>query len=181
MIDYITPDYLRRNAGTLNEQASTIRKAQSRSPAGSTFLSHSSKDVDSLPGVIAILERHGAEVYVDKKDESLPPYTSRETATILRGRIRQCRRFILFTTQNSKDSRWIPWELGLADGYKSATSTAVFPSPDNAHEPAWSEQEYLGIYDRVVYGGLAGHAQPIFMVWNQEKNTAQELSAWLRE
>jgi hypothetical protein len=180
MVEYITRDTLRKSAGTINEQASIIRKAQARSPQGSAFLSHSSKDVDLLPGVIAILERHGAIVYVDKKDESLPPTTSRETATILRGRIRQSNKFLLLTTVNSKDSRWMPWELGLADGYKSPTNTAIFPGVDSAGDHTWSEREYLGIYDRVVYGRLKGHPSPVFMVYNQEKDWATELSAWLK-
>jgi hypothetical protein len=180
MVEYITRDAIQRNAGPLSEQASVVRKAQARSPQGSTFLSHSSKDVDLLPGVIAILERHGAIVYVDKKDESLPPTTSRETATILRGRIRQSHKFLLLTTKTSKDSRWMPWELGLADGYKSPTNTAIFPGVDSAGEHTWAEREYLGIYDRVVYGDLQGYPSPVFMVYNQEKHSATELSAWLK-
>lgn len=180
MVEYITRDTLRRSAGTINEQASIIRKAQARSPQGSTFLSHSSKDVDLLPGVVAILERHGAVVYIDKKDESLPPTTSRETATILRGRIRQSHKFLLLTTINSKESQWMPWELGLADGYKSPQNTAIFPGVDTAADRTWAEREYLGVYDRVVYGDLQGHPRPLFMVYNQEKHTATELSAWLK-
>src|SRR5438105_3224513 len=127
MVDYITRDEIRRTAGSLTEQASILRKALNRSPDGSTFLSHSSKDAELLPGVVAILERHGASVYVDKKDEALPPNTSRETAEILRSRIRTCKKFVLFTTKSSKDSRWMPWELGLADGFKRFGNTAVLP------------------------------------------------------
>jgi hypothetical protein len=181
MVEYITKEELRRAApGSFSAQASVVRKAQDRSPEGATFLSHSTKDSDLLPGVIAILERHGAVVYVDKKDETLPPYTSRETAAILRTRIRQSRKFILLTTQNSKDSRWMPWELGLADGYKCPSDTAILPSPEKTNERSWSEQEYLGVYDRIVYGRLEGHAQPVFMVWNQNSNSATELAKWLR-
>lgn len=119
MVDYITTASLRAQAGPINEQASVVRKAEQRSPAGSTFLSHSTRDAELLPAVIRLLERHGAQVYVDKKDESLPPYTSRGTAQILRERIQQSRKFILFTTVNSKGSRWVPWELGVADGYRT--------------------------------------------------------------
>lgn len=180
MVEYITRDAIRENAGPLTEQASIVRKAAARSPAGSSFLSHSTKDADLLPGVIAILERHGAAVYVDKKDESLPPTTSRETASILKNRIKQCRKFILLTTKNSKDSRWMPWELGLADGYRQTPNVSIFPGVDTAGDRAWSEREYLEIYDRIVFGEHQNYQRPIFMVWNQEKNTGTELSAWLR-
>lgn len=181
MVDYITKDELRGAAGSINEQSTIVRRAQERSPSGSAFLSHSTKDADLLPGVIALLERHGAVVYVDKKDEALPPYTSRQTARILRDRIRQSRKFILLTTKNSKDSRWMPWELGLADGYKNPSNTAILPGLDKKYEMTWTEQEYLGVYDRIVYGQIKGYQRPVFMVWNQEKNTATELSAWLKE
>jgi hypothetical protein len=96
MVECITRGLIRQNAGPITEQAAVLKKVQDRSPAGSTFHSHSSKDTDLLPGVIGIIERHGAAVYVDKKDEAFSPFTSRETATILRGRIRQSRKFILF-------------------------------------------------------------------------------------
>jgi hypothetical protein len=180
MVEYITRDMIRRNAGPLTEQASIVRKAASRSPAGSSFLSHSTKDTDLLPGVIGILEAHGASVYVDKKDESLPPTTSRETASILRGRVKQCKKFILFTTTNSKDSRWMPWELGLADGFRQMPNVTIFPGVDTAHDHTWSEREYLGVYDRIVFGAHQAYPKPVFMVWNHENNSGTELSAWLR-
>jgi hypothetical protein len=180
MVDYITTANLRAQAGPVNEQASVLRKAAQRSPKGSTFLSHSTKDADLLPAVIQLLERHGAEVYVDKKDETLPPYTSRETADILRQRIEQSRKFILFTTRNSKDSRWVPWELGIADGYRRLPNVAILPGVDTAAQRAWTEQEYLGVYDRIVHGTIKGHPKPCYMVYNQERNSATELSEWLR-
>jgi hypothetical protein len=101
MVEYLTRNAIRENAGPLTEQASIVRKAEARSPDGSSFLSHSTQESDLLPGVIAILERHGAVVYVDKKDETLPSTTNRETASILKNRIKQCRKFILLTTNPS--------------------------------------------------------------------------------
>lgn len=180
MVDYITTASLRSQAGPITEQASVVRKAEQRSPAGSTFLSHSTKDADLLAAVIRLLERHGAQVYVDKKDESLPPYTSRETAEVLRGRIQQSRKFILFTTKNSKGSRWVPWELGVADGYRRPPNVAILPGVDTATETGWAEQEYLGVYDRIVHGRFEGRAEACYMVYNQERKSATELGAWLR-
>jgi len=125
-------------------------------------------------------ERHGAYVYIDKKDESLPPTTSRATAAILRGRIKQCRKFILLMTKNSKESRWMPWELGLADGYKTTGHLATFPTVDTSTDHKRVEREYLGLYDRVVFGQFKGQSSSVFMVSNQETNEGTELSQWLR-
>jgi hypothetical protein len=183
MVQYIT----RNDLGGISqrilseERATIVRKAEKRSPAGSTFLSHSSKDAELLPAIIRILENHGAVVYVDKKDESLPPFTSRETARALRERVKQCRKFILLATQNSKDSKWMPWELGLSDGYKNALHTAIFPSVETEADTQWTTREYLGVYDRVVRGEFSGSSETVWMVWNNEKNTATELSKWLKE
>lgn len=180
MVEYLTRNRIQRYArGTLTEQASTVLKAGTRSPTNSTFLSHSTKDSDLLPGVISLLEEHGASVYVDKKDEKMPPYTSDETADILRSQIQSSKNFILLATPNSKDSRWMPWELGLSDGFKGAYHTAILPSPSIRSETAWAEQEYLGIYRRIVYGRHVEYPEPVYMVWNMATDTATELKAWL--
>lgn len=181
MIEYTTFDDLETfGRQNLSEASVLTKSAQDRSPTSATFLSHSSKDEDLLPGLILILERHGADVYVDKKDEKLPPYTNRETAALLRERIKASRKFILFATPNSKNSRWVPWELGLADGYKNARNTAIFPASEERTNTEWTKQEYLGVYDRIVWGDLEGYEKPLWIVWNQEKNTASPLRRWLQ-
>jgi hypothetical protein len=181
MIEYITVATLRNfHQENLREEATILKRAAERSPEGATFLSHSSKDAELMAGVVKILRNHGASVYIDKKDESLPPYTSRETAVTLRNRIKQCRKFILFATDNSKDSRWVPWELGISDGYKRAANTAIFPGVESQGDTRWTEREYLGVYDRIVFGDLQGETQKVWMVLNQEKNEGTTLSRWLQ-
>ena len=182
MVDYITRSDLRGVKANLNEEtANRIRKrAEDRSPQGATFLSHSSKDEELVVGAIRVLENHGATVYVDKKDPNLPPYTSKETASALKKRIGQAGKFVLLASANSKDSRWVPWELGLADGYKRMENIAIFPAVDTAYETGWTSWEYLGLYGRIVYGKLEGHEDNVMMVLDMRKNTATELSRWLR-
>lgn len=175
-IRYITSSDLISFSKNLNEE---LRKTTA-SAGVATFLSHSSKDLDVLPGAIRVLSNHGAAVYIDKKDPALPPYTSRKTASILRDRISQNKKFVLLASSNSKDSRWMPWELGLADGYKRQANVAIFPSVDSQNDTKWTQQEYLGIYDRIVFGDLDGQSQKVWMVWNQEKNEANTLAEWLR-
>jgi len=176
----ITPSELRQFGPTLTtESLSVIAKAESSSPVASTFLSHSTKDQDLLPGVISLLERHGGRVYIDKRDPSLPAITSTETGAKLRTKIAQCKRFVLFATVNSKDSRWVPWELGLADGNRGAAQVAVLPSADTSETATWVDQEYLGMYRRIVYGRLSGHAGNVYFVWDRISNKGTELRQWL--
>ena len=132
MVQYITKSKLREFAAELpiREQASLRKSAAARALAGSTFLSHSSKDEDLVVGVIRVLEGHGATVYVDEIDPQMPPYTNSETAALLKQRIQQTRRFVMLTSENSKESRWVPWELGIADGYKGVSEIALFPASE---------------------------------------------------
>lgn len=155
-------------------------KSASASRTGKTvFLAHSSKDKRYLPGVISVLENHGGHVYVDKSDDRLPESTNRETAEILRSTINGCRRFVVFVTPNSKDSRWIPWELGLADGEKGAYPVALFPTANDSHDQTWAEQEYLGLYRRIVWGTMKGWTKKGWMVHDHIQNTATPLRKWL--
>lgn len=164
----------------LTEQINARKTAAQRSPSGSTFLSHSSKDDELVVGAIKILEGHGGQVYVDEKDPSLPPYTTKDTAAKLKERIQVCRKFVLLASENSKNSKWVPWELGLADGYKSISRIALFPAVERHHETQWTSWEYLGLYNRIVWGDLKGYNKKVWMVLNEDKNTATELSKWLK-
>lgn len=156
-----------------------VEKAERREKSGATFLSYSSLDDEFLPTIIGILENHGAYVYVDKKDPSLPPTTSRETAAILRRNIALSSKFVLFVTPNSKESKWIPWELGLADGEKTKSKVALFPAAEREHQQQWSEQEYLGLYDRIVWGKFKDKDDE-WLVLDHLENTAVSLGKWLR-
>ncbi|CAH0498033.1 toll/interleukin-1 receptor domain-containing protein [Novosphingobium sp. CECT 9465] len=182
MIRFVTKAELRRYAAdlTITEQASLRKSASSRPLESATFLSHSSKDKELVVGAIQVLEGHGARVYIDEIDPEMPPYTSEETAGILKSRIRQTQRFVLLASANSKDSRWVPWELGVADGYKGLDKIALFPAAENSSEPDWASWEYLGLYHRIVWGNIKGRTDPLWMVLDHRRFSAIPLSDWLR-
>jgi TIR domain len=144
------------------------------------FLSHSSLDKDSLPVAIGFLEAHGAKVYIDKTDKELPKKTSAETGVKLKERISQCPKFIVLVTANSKSSRWIPWELGVADEKKKMPNVALLPDVGNQTNFDWPEQEYLGLYPRIVQHTFAGQATPVWMVLDHHNHSGVELGAWIR-
>ena len=181
MLEYATRTRLESYARAvpIAEQATVQKRAEDRSPAGATFLSHSSRDSELLVGAIRLLEGHGASVYVDKKDASLPPYTNKETASGLKGRIHQSRKFVLLASNNSKDSRWVPWELGIADEHKGMDRVAILPAVESNADTAWTSWEYLGLYDRIVWGDLKGESEKVWMVLDSRENTAFKLSTWL--
>src|SRR5690348_7128063 len=110
---FATYDNMRRWGADVAANA-RLREATKRE-GKTTFLSHSSKDDDLVPGAVVILENHGGNVYVDHMDPENAKEPNTVVADHLRNVIRGCRRFVLLATPRSKDSRWIPWELGLAD------------------------------------------------------------------
>ncbi|MCX5890119.1 MAG: toll/interleukin-1 receptor domain-containing protein [Deltaproteobacteria bacterium] len=173
---FITFDELREIGKEIDRRAILEKAADIQGK--NVFLSHSSDDHDLVPGVIRILEGHGARVYVDERDSELPQDDFTATADRLRTAVQTCGKFVLFVTPKTKDSSWIPWELGLGDGANSISNVALFPSAEKLYEQTWSEQEYLGLYRRVIWGNFEGK-EPEWLVLKHRENTAIRLSEWI--
>jgi len=73
-----------------------------------------------------------------------------ETADLLRKRMKQSKSLIYIATQNSTESKWMPWELGYFDGFSDG-SVAVLPLLENSSS-SFVGQEYLGLYPKVEKG-----------------------------
>lgn len=174
---FVTYDELRQFSN--KAEAQTFMKSASESYGKTVFLSHSSKDHNLVPGVVLILENHGGRVYVDEHDPKLAELDFQQTAERLRNVVRACHKFVLFVTEQSKDSKWIPWELGLGDGHKREYNVALFPSAEKSYEQTWSEQEYLGLYHRIIWGNFEGQ-KPEWLVLDHRRNKAERLGDWLR-
>lgn len=56
----------------------------------------------------------------------------------------------------------------------------ILPTVESQTDVTWSSWEYLGLYDRIVWGDLKGREKRVWMVLDERKNTATELSEWLR-
>lgn len=167
---------------TLNEQRMLKSAASSRTATRKdTFLSHSSKDAEYLPGVIKLLENHGASVYCDLDDERMPENPNPETAAIIKQQIKSSDRLVIFVTTNSKDSKWVPWELGIGDSELNPDNVALLPTASTSGEQAWARQEYLGLYRHIVWGTMQGVSGSIWMVYDHRNNSATKLSEWCRK
>jgi hypothetical protein len=93
--------------------------------------------------------------------------------------IRECGKLVLLAAPRSKDSKWVPWELGLGDGVGREQNVAIFPSAEYSTDMTWSEQEYLGLYRRIVWGLIEGHPDYCWLVWDYRKNVGERLAKWL--
>ncbi len=174
----VTFDELRRRGKATGRTAGQIISEHSRSlTTKDTFLSYSSRDVEFVPAVIDLLEQHGASVYCDKGDDSLPEKPNLDTARILRNAISSCERLVVFVTTNSNQSRWIPWELGFGDGVLNDGMVAILPAAQSEFDSKWVDQEYLGLYRRIEHGRL-NSSGPRWLVADDHDNTAILLEDW---
>lgn len=176
-MSFITYDQVRGYQSRSSKSGDRIIiEASTHSDNKDVFLSHSSLDNSLLPGAIALLEEHGASVYVDKGDDALPNPPSTHTASVLRRRIAESRRFIVLVTANSNQSRWIPWELGIADGLNGVAPVATFPMMANStSSSAWARQEYFGLYPRIFYQ----ESRSRFEVLDPRDGKSWSLQSWI--
>ncbi|WP_146446234.1 toll/interleukin-1 receptor domain-containing protein [Botrimarina colliarenosi] len=117
------------------------------SAAVTVFLSHSHQDAAIVNQAVQLLGSQGVTIYVDWKDESMPSVTSPETARRIKGKIKECKKLVLLATNNALQSKWVPWELGVADAENSMKNIAILPVTDS--QTSWIGSEYVGIYDRI--------------------------------
>ena len=83
------------------------------------FLSHKHEEAEELDGAITLLNNLGVDVYVDWQDKEMPKNTNGATASIIKRKIRENRKFILLATEEAIASKWCNWELGYGDSQKS--------------------------------------------------------------
>ena len=167
------------SARSTQQNFSAIRESQSRKEAplkqagriSSLFLSHSHQDKDLVVPAVAFLKSLGVDVYVDWLDGEMPPKVSGETAKKLKSKIKEHDKFIVLVTENSKDSHWVPWELGVADGEKGIAKIATFPIRNDTRD--FVGNEYFSIYPRVeAY-------KDDWIVWIADPPNLRYLREWL--
>jgi len=133
---------LMRKAATVLQEEIAATKTKT---SFDVFLSHSTSDAEIILGVKGVLEDYGKTVYVDWLED---PQLDRRNVTaasaeVIRARMRQCKSLVYVHTENSGNSKWMPWELGYFDGFNGAV--AILPVTSKS-EASFKGQEYLGIY-----------------------------------
>lgn len=163
-----------------NEYVGTIQARATATTAASAqttiFLSHSHKDRDLIEPAIAFLRSHGVSIYVDWLDGEMPDVVSGETAKKIKEKIRQYQKFLVLVTENSKDSRWVPWELGFADPVKGMDHIAILPIADKSD---FLQNEYMKIYPKLYA------VEDVWHIWQQDTSDDSSrkivtIADWLR-
>jgi hypothetical protein len=151
---YFTTEQLREYRSRFRFRAfANIQEHRERAEI-TIFLSHSHKDKEFVEGFIAFFDTLGIKIYVDWNDKEMPQVTNRETAEKIKQRIRVNTLFVIFATPNALASRWVPWEVGIADEIKGEEKILLVPVAD--HTGRFDGNEYLQLYRRVESAEAGG-------------------------
>ena len=128
-------------------------------------------------GMKGIFEDMGYSVYIDWiEDPQLDRSTvSSKTAEKLKQRMESSKSLFYVTTDNSVQSKWMPWECGYFDGFKE--KVAIVPVKSSSASNQYSGQEYLGLYPYCVrQNNNAGKS----MLWiRTDGNTYIDYDTWV--
>lgn len=155
-MSYFTEGQLRGFASTysMNESANRFLNKSESSASTTIFLSHSHKDKELAKGLKNFLGSLGINLYIDWEDTDMPHPPNRETAAALKKRINTTEYFLMLCTENSLQSRWVPWEIGVADTHKTFGKILIAPVADN--NGRFNGSEYLQLYRRIIINSAGG-------------------------
>lgn len=139
----------------------------------SVFLSHSHHDQKIVGAAINFLASQGVDVYVDWLDDGMPAKTNADTATRIKRAIKANGKFVLLATEASLASRWVPWELGCADGVKSIENMAILGVSEDGRD--FPGNEYLALYP-TIEKSMSGWG-----VYPPQSSSGVGLAFWLRQ
>ncbi|MBE7474276.1 MAG: toll/interleukin-1 receptor domain-containing protein [Anaerolineales bacterium] len=114
----------------------------------SIFLSHSHRDREIVEGFITLLANSSQiTIYVDWQDGDMPRITNRDTAQRIKLKIGELNLFMILATKNAMNSKWVPWEIGVADSKKPLNRILVVPVADPSGH--FYGNEYMQLYQRI--------------------------------
>ncbi len=145
------------------------------------FLSHSYRDADNILCLKKSIEGMGFSTYVDwiEDDQLDRSKVTKDTAKTLRKRIIQCKCLLYVPSENSSNSKWMPWELGFADGKKNGMAAILPILSTNIITDEYKEQEYLGLYYYITKAKPQGGSNET--LWVRESNSTYIIfSEWLK-
>lgn len=143
------------------------------------FISHSFLDKNLIATLVSLFNELNYSVYVDwLNDLSLDRNkVSSKTASIIKTRIENCRGLAYVATNNIANSKWCPWELGLADGLHNGKS-CILPIMKEAN--SFKGTEYLGLYPYIEYEKIKGkNSYDFWIVHQEDQQKYLPLRSWL--
>lgn len=117
----------------------------------SVFISHKHDDLPELKGLIGFLEKeYNCLCYIDSDDNNMPFVTNGETATRIKNKIINSKKFILLATPGAIQSKWCNWELGFGDAKKLSSNNIALIFINSTDSYGYGN-EYMQNYPYIVY------------------------------
>ncbi|MBP6437480.1 MAG: toll/interleukin-1 receptor domain-containing protein [Paludibacteraceae bacterium] len=142
------------------------------------FLSHSFQDAETVYALYKYLKSFGWSVYVDWIEDSHldRQNVTKSTSNLLKLQMARSRTLIYASSKASKDSKWMPWELGFFDGHKP-DRVAILPIvADQDKHQNYSGVEYLSIYPYIEMG-----TQALWLRDPEKHNFIEQLDRFIRK
>lgn len=130
-----------------SEQSRMVFKNSKEQAEKTIFLSHSHFDKKIIEGLKDIISEHGYSIYIDSEDSGMPEITNRTTAEKIKAKIKDLDYFWILATNNALNSKWVPWEIGIAD---MVNNKKIFTIPINDKNGNFKGNEYLQLYKRLI-------------------------------
>lgn len=141
------------------------------------FLSYNHKDITLAKAIYQELQNQGISVYADFIDLSFKPIVDKNTAKILCDKIANCKALAYIHTENAKNSKWCPWEIGLASGLKDFKCVIIPAIVKDDNE--FDRQEYLTLYPFTSYTKYINGKGPFFWVKTSMTGNGIRLLNWI--
>ncbi|MFY9222920.1 MAG: toll/interleukin-1 receptor domain-containing protein [Blastocatellia bacterium] len=164
---------------TVNESVKKIILDQENVESFDIFLSHSYFDKKYVLALKLDIESMGLSVYIDWDiDTQLErSKVTKKTAHVLRKRMKSCKSLFFAVSENSPNSKWMPWELGYFDGL--GKRVAILPILDNAVNISnYSGQEYLSLYPFVTKELITNTKNTFLKIHDQEMG-CHTINCWI--
>lgn len=142
------------------------------------FLSYNHKDIVLAKAVYHELINQGISVYADFIDPTFKTIVDKTTALILCDRLADCKALAYIHTANASNSKWCPWEIGLASGLRDFKCLIISAIERDDNE--FIRQEYLLLYPFTSYSPDLNGNGPYFWVRTSKKGKSEKLIDWLK-
>lgn len=113
------------------------------------FISHKNTDALLAEKVARRVRVNGLETYLDTIDDALVK-DGPELADVLLARMGQCQQLIAVVSSQTKDSWWVPWEIGVGSekGFRMASYSESYVSLPSYLEkwPALHTERHIDLY-----------------------------------
>ena len=144
------------------------------------FLCHSFLDKDEVEGIYIELTNQGYSVYVDWiLDSHLDrDNITKESAEVVRSRLKVSKSLLLAISTNAALSKWIPWELGYVDG--NTNQCAIFPVSKDQNAPStFHRTKFILLYPYIKRATISNYTPELIVT--ESANKYVSFNNWARQ